>query len=154
MAATNVQPVAASTFKHAEREVGILIEETTSESCEKWWEEENMWALMGSQSILWPRMILFLEFGYLKHTLMINVFIDFQMKVNLNITESSLSPNSCARSCQWNNSETAVRPLDLESISGLLWSPILHQHSKQNIPTALWSCDTRRVDPLPRNSGK
>ena len=41
MAAMNVQPVAASMFKRVEREVGRVIEETASESCEKWREEEK-----------------------------------------------------------------------------------------------------------------
>ena len=41
VAAMNVQPVAASTYKRAEREVGRVIEETTSESCAKWLEDEK-----------------------------------------------------------------------------------------------------------------
>ena len=41
MAAMNIKPVSENTMKQAEREVGILIEETAKESCEKWRREEK-----------------------------------------------------------------------------------------------------------------
>ena len=41
MAAMNIKPASENTFKRAEREVGVAIEETAKESCEKWREEEK-----------------------------------------------------------------------------------------------------------------
>ncbi|KAJ7381485.1 hypothetical protein OS493_001629 [Desmophyllum pertusum] len=41
MAAMNIKPATENTFKSAEREVGVIIEEKARESCEKWREEEK-----------------------------------------------------------------------------------------------------------------
>lgn len=41
MASMNIKAVSCNTFKRAEREVGVLVEETAKESCEKWKKSEK-----------------------------------------------------------------------------------------------------------------